>query len=218
MYLFLLFKLQSPSKSPSKVYLMQYTYQDIFSTAPNSFLTHQFWCLLELLPFFCFSSSTSAKPFPWGLFFMWGKKKKCHSDEIRWIERVGLGGHAVFSQKLLNTQRRVGRCARKSPIMRWANALKESSKKVPWSQMEPLTTMPGGMMIQMGSRTLTQWGKPVLQAAHSPEDNSGFFVGPPSFKYNIRAHCCIRKCITPPPSNPCSPLVYGLGSLANFFF
>ena len=33
-----------------------------------------------------------------------------------------------FGQKLLNTQGSVGRCACKSPIVKWANALKESSK------------------------------------------------------------------------------------------
>ena len=34
-----------------------------------------------------------------------------------------------FGQKLLNTEHGVGRCACKSPIMKWANTLKESSKK-----------------------------------------------------------------------------------------
>ena len=33
-----------------------------------------------------------------------------------------------MGQKLLNTQCSVGRCTRKSPIMKWANTLKESSK------------------------------------------------------------------------------------------
>ena len=37
--------------------------------------------------------------------------------------------YAVFGQKLLNIQCDVGRCALKSPIMNWANVLKESSKK-----------------------------------------------------------------------------------------
>ena len=37
-------------------------------------------------------------------------------------------GHDVFGQKLLNTQHSVGRCTRKSPIMKWADALKESLK------------------------------------------------------------------------------------------
>ena len=43
---------------------------------------------------------------------------------------VGHGGHAVFGQKLLNIQSGVGRYACKSPIMKWANLLKESSKKI----------------------------------------------------------------------------------------
>ena len=34
----------------------------------------------------------------------------------------------LFGQKLLNTQCGVGRCTYKSPILKWANALKESSK------------------------------------------------------------------------------------------
>ena len=41
---------------------------------------------------------------------------------------MGHGGHDIFGQ-LLNTQRGVGRCASKLPIMKWANVLKESSKK-----------------------------------------------------------------------------------------
>ena len=37
---------------------------------------------------------------------------------------MGHGGHAVFGQKLLNTQQYgVGRCTHKSPIMKWPNAL-----------------------------------------------------------------------------------------------
>ena len=38
--------------------------------------------------------------------------------------------HADFGQKLLNTQCGVGRCARKSPIMKQANVLKESQKNL----------------------------------------------------------------------------------------
>ena len=39
-----------------------------------------------------------------------------------------MGGHAIFGQKLLNTQHSVGRCAGKSPIMKWANALSLQKK------------------------------------------------------------------------------------------
>ena len=104
---------------------MQYTYPDIFSTAQNSVGTHQFWCFLVLLPFFI-----SPVPHPqnvsfWGLFQAKGKERVA-GDKIGWTRRVRHGGHAVFSQKLLNTQSGVDRWACKSLIMKWANALKES--------------------------------------------------------------------------------------------
>ena len=38
-------------------------------------------------------------------------------------EGGALGVHAIFGQKLLDTQRRVSRCAHKSAIMKWANTL-----------------------------------------------------------------------------------------------
>ena len=101
----------------SALHLMQCTYWDIFSTAQNSFWTHQFWCLLELLPFFnfLFHHFHVSKTFAFEDFFIQGNQKN-HA------------GHAIFGQKLLNTQHRVGRCACKSPVMKWANVLKESSK------------------------------------------------------------------------------------------
>ena len=40
-----------------------------------------------------------------------------------------IGVMPFLVKKLLNTQHSVGRCPHKSPIMKWANALKESSKK-----------------------------------------------------------------------------------------
>ena len=78
---------------------------------------------------FCFTSSTTAKGFHLRTFFIRGNKKKCHSG-WDWVNReAGQGCHAILGQKLLNIQHGVGRCARKSPIMKWANVLKESSKK-----------------------------------------------------------------------------------------
>ena len=44
------------------------------------------------------------------------------------IGRVGYKGHAVFGQKLLNTQW-IGRCAGKLPIMKWANAFERLLNK-----------------------------------------------------------------------------------------
>ena len=42
---------------------------------------------------------------------------------------MGHGGHVVLGQKLLKTQCCVGWCVCKLPIKKWANMLKESSKK-----------------------------------------------------------------------------------------
>ena len=62
-----------------------------------------------------------------------------------------MGGHAVFCQKLLNTQHSVGSCANISPVRKWTNLLKESSKKIHWSCKQSLTTLPAGTLIEKGS-------------------------------------------------------------------
>ena len=144
-----MFKLQSPSKY-SPFYAVNLPRH--FSVAQNSFWTPWFWRLSVLLPFF-------VSPLPhWQNVSLWGlfsskeiNKKKVAQREIGWIERMGYWGHAIFSQKLLNTQHGMGRCTCKSPIMKRGNALKESSKKIHWSQMQPLTTTPAGTLIRMGS-------------------------------------------------------------------
>ena len=101
-----------------------------FSTAQNSFWTHQFWCLLVPLLFLVSSLPRRQNVPLWGLFSTRETTKKVNWGEIRWLSRVEHGSHAVSGQKLLNSQCSLGRCARKSPIMKWANALKESSKKI----------------------------------------------------------------------------------------
>ena len=99
-----------------------------FSHCSEQFLNSLILMLFSASAIFCFSSSTSAKHVPLRPFFIQGNKKEVAWGKIRWIWRVGHEGHTVFGQKLLNTQCGVGRCARKSPIMKWANTWKESSK------------------------------------------------------------------------------------------
>ena len=139
-----MFKLKSPSKySPSDVH----TYWDIFPTAQNSlnlFILMPFNVFAFLFHLFCIS-----KMFPFEDFFHQGTKKKVSQGKIGWIGRVGYGHHAVLGQKLLNSQHSVDSSACKSPIMKWANAL--VFKKIRWSRMQPLTTMPAGTLMQMGS-------------------------------------------------------------------
>ena len=87
-----------------------------------------------LMPFsafaiFLFHLFHIGKTFPFEDFFHSEEQKKVTRGEIRWIGRMGHRVHAAFGQKLLNMQCVVGRCTCKSPIMKWANVLKEFSKK-----------------------------------------------------------------------------------------
>ena len=79
---------------------MQYTYWDVFSTAQNNFLN-----LSILMPFsasavFLFHLFHVSKTFPFEDFFHWGNQKK----SLRVNKEGGAWGHAIFGQKLLNTQ------------------------------------------------------------------------------------------------------------------
>ena len=90
-----------------------------------------------------------------------------------------MGAMEFFGQNMLSTQPCVGRCARKSPIMKWANALKESSKK-------------NSLKSNAASHNNASWytdtdgilehspsgGSLYYKGAHPPEDNSGFFCVP----------------------------------------
>ena len=58
------------------LHLTQYTYQDFFLQLKTVFEFVNFWFLSLVLPFFCFTSSTSAKHFSLRIFFMRGNNKK----------------------------------------------------------------------------------------------------------------------------------------------
>ena len=63
------------------------------------------------------------------LFFQLGEwENKVAQGEIGWTRRVRQRDHAIFDQKLLNTQHGTGRCAHISSIVKWANGLKEFPK------------------------------------------------------------------------------------------
>ena len=122
---FYMFKLQSPSKYSigDGIHLSRY----FFSTAQNSFWTHRFLMPFSASAVFCFTSSTSAKCFHLRT-SSFGKQRKSYSGDIGWIGRVGHRGHAIFGQKLPNTQRDVGRCVLNLPS-RNGQMPSESSKK-----------------------------------------------------------------------------------------
>ena len=157
--------------------LMQDTYRDIFSMAQNKFWIRRFWCLLVLLPFFCFSSSVWAKRFPLRIFFIWvNKPKKKNCLERDWVNREGgAWGHSIFRQKLLNTLHGVAGALRNHPSWNGQTGWK-SSKKIHCSWTQPLTTTPAGFL----GYPPTEGSKPVLQGACPPENNSVlFFWSPP---------------------------------------
>ena len=86
-----------------------------FSTAQNCFWTCWFWCHLVLLPFFVSPLPHGQNISLWALFLSRKTNKKVTGVKIRWIGRLGHGGHGIFGWKLLNTQCGVGRCALNHP-------------------------------------------------------------------------------------------------------
>ena len=128
-YVFILTHLNF-SHLPSTLHFIQYTSR-LFSTA-QQFLNSSISMPVSAFDVFHFTSSTMAKHFPLRTFFHQGNKKRVVLGEIKQMGRMGRAqGHAIFGQKLLNTQRNVGRHAHKSLIMKWANVLEESSQKFP---------------------------------------------------------------------------------------
>ena len=108
----------------STLHWMRYTSRDVFFHCSKLFLNS-----LILMPFsasavFLFCLFLIGKMFPFENFFHPGKQKKVTWGDLRWMR--GFRGYAVFGQKLLNTQHGVGRYTCKSPILKWANVLKES--------------------------------------------------------------------------------------------
>ena len=159
-----MFKLQSPSKyfpfdaiHPSRC----------FSTAQNSFWTCWFWCLLVLLPFFVSPLPYWQNVSLWRLFSS-GQTKNVARGEIGWIGRIGHGGYVVFGQKLLNTQRGVGRYTCKSPIMKWTNAL---------------SLQKNSLKLNTASHNNTSWYTDADGCLEHLPSRWVYYRGPPSRRY-----------------------------------
>ena len=129
---------------------------------PLKFWTRRFWCLLVLLLFFVSSFPHQQNVSLWGLF-------SSRETKVARGERLNRGGEAqrsyYFWSKTAEHSGGVGRCACKSPIMKWANSLKVF-KKIQWRSTPPLTTSPAS--------TLNRW---VLR--HSPSGRSLYYKEPP---------------------------------------
>ena len=145
-----MFKLQSPSKySPlDAIHLIE-----IFFHCSQQFLNSSILMSFSASAIFCFTSSTSAKHFPLRTFFIPGNKQKNKVTRggIRWTLMPPEGGTQQSGHFLSKTAEHSAWCAHKSPLMKWANALKESSIKFHWS---------------LSHHQLVHWYRWVLE--HSP--------------------------------------------------
>ena len=107
----------------STLHLMQYTYPDFLSLLKTVFRLVDF-DTVQRSCHFLFHLFHIGKMFSFRNFFIQGNNKKGHS-QWDWVNREGgVWGHAVFDQKLLNTQCGVDRYPPKLPIMKQAKALK----------------------------------------------------------------------------------------------
>ena len=145
-----MFKLQSPSNySPFDVIRLLRR----FFHCSKQFLNSLILMPLVLLPFFVLPLPYQQNISLWGLFSSWEtNKQKCHLGQDR-VNRKGEelgGGVKLFLVKICWTFSAVW-CSCKSPIIKWTNTLKESSNKIHWGQMQPLTTPPVGTLLQMGA-------------------------------------------------------------------
>ena len=97
-YLFIFTCLNFSHSALDAIHLLRY-----FFHCSKQLLNSSVLMPFSALAIIYFTSSTSAKYFPLRTFFIWGNKKR--GGKIGRTGRVGHGGHAVFGQKLLNTQR-----------------------------------------------------------------------------------------------------------------
>ena len=132
----------------STLHLMQYTFRGVFSHCLTQFLNS-----LILMPFsvsavFCFTSSTWT--FPFEGFFHPGIQKKVALVDRKggargscrfWSKTAEHSGHCGWVNMLLNHPSWNGQ-------IHWESS-KKKKKRIHW--MPPLTTMPAGTLIQMGS-------------------------------------------------------------------
>ena len=146
-----MFKLRSPSKYfPFDAIHLARCFFPLLKTVLN---------LSILMPFiasvvFCFTSPTLQNISLWGLFSSREKQKCCSGRD--WVNREG--------GALLNIHHSVGRCAHKSPTMKWANLLKDSKKNA----LKPNTA----------SHNTSWYTDADGFLEHSPSQGSLYYKGP----------------------------------------
>ena len=136
-----MFKLQSPSK---------YCPFDVVHLSRHLFHCSKQFLNSSILMLFSASAilfhlSHISKMFPFEYLFHLGKQNKVAWGWDGVNKEGGAQGSCCFGQKLLITQHSVGRCAHKSPIMKWANfteakhSLSQQCQLVHWHRWVPRT-------------------------------------------------------------------------------
>ena len=149
---------------------MQYTYQDVFSTAQNSFWTHWFWCLLVLLPVFVSPLPHQQNVSLWGVFSSRETKEKVTRGD--WVHREGGAWRSCqFLVKscwmLINHPSWNGQMCWKSLQKNSLKPNAASHNNTSWS-----TDTYGFLEHTPNGESLDYKGSPI------PEDNSGFWGFP----------------------------------------
>ena len=138
----------------SILHLMQYTNWDFFPTAQGSFPTCCFWCLLVLLLFFCFTSSTSANHFSLRTFFFWENKSHLGWDQVNKEGRTWES--CCFWSKSAEHSVQCGQVHSYIIHHEMGKHVERVFKKIHRSQTQPLTILPACTLIQMSSYNTPQ--------------------------------------------------------------
>ena len=142
-----MFKLQSPPK---------YSPLDAIHLLRLYHCSKQFLNSSSLMPFSASAGFLSqlfhiSKTFPFRAFFIGEniRKESLRERSVRWGQ-WGMEVMLFFGQKLLDVQCGVGKFVNHRS---WngQTCWKSLPKKIHWNRMQPLTTMPAGPLIQMGS-------------------------------------------------------------------
>ena len=125
----------------SPLHLMQYTYQDFFPTAQNSFCTCQFGCLLVLLLFFVSPLPHLQNISLWGLFSSRETKKSCLGWD--WVKRGGRAqGSCCFGSTTAEHSAPCGQVCSCITHHEMGKCTERVSQNTHWSRTQPLTTTP----------------------------------------------------------------------------
>ena len=163
------------------LHLMQYTYQDVFSTVQNRSWTHRFWCLSSVSAVFVSPLPHWQDVFFWGLFSSGKQRKKKKPLGQNPEDTEGrTQGSCPFWSKIAEHSAQCGQVLGKSPIVNGQMHWKHLPKKFTEAEhsLSQRQLVHGYRWVP---RTLTYQRKLGLQGALPPENNSVIWGGSPLY-------------------------------------